>query len=1348
MEKSDNPPENESSATEEPQQDDAVQTSPDLKSPDLKSPDLKSPDLKNYVLTLCRYLGRLLVWLGSGLFTLPIVFILMAGAFLGSESGRLRMFDHLIPELLADTAYRIEFEGLASGHLGQWSVKDLSIFHKEALVARAEELVLAVNLVKLFNQSVDVKELKADYLWLNAGLMERLLQPDGNDQQTASTIQMVPFRVANLNLKKIAVRYPNSDIPELAVSGNIELGWGDEWLKGALNLASVDNDTLLRLTGRLSRELGGTVALSLSEKPAGPLARQLALPLTEPLTASLQFDIAKQGELWDVQLNSLKSPWHSHKLEAQGRLSVDVNKETITTEGLSILVDSQPQNFSGMISREAVDGVLRLSSLPVAVSSFWQDWFEGGAVSGKVRLKGDLAAPEAEAALHLQTHYQGLPLDVRANLSASRAKIVLHQVEALLGEMACAVSGILDLEESTMDFQVANGKAPLDYLRLLNIEPVQDLELDVEVSNMQIGGSFAAPDYAGKVSVDGVYKGQHFSANSALQGTIEELRLHHFTLVAEASQVKASGGLNWKQQEIDLQVQATELPLRMLNLLGVEPPVAIAARIAADGALKGHFEKPWFKGKVTVQGTHSDELGITHIGLHALLKADWQKLTLYQSHASLRFPHVAQVKSTEGSEGSEDSKDSKDSKDSEESKDQAEPLNKEKKDTNSALTTLSVTGEYLYTDHVVNADVKFSHLPFGIYKLLDIEVPYQVSGRFDGDLKVSGALPAPLVVGSLKGAGMLENSPFTIEIAGQGSKRDFNLKAATATWGKARIFAKGFTKAGVRDFSIGVRDFNLEQLEVFGVETTPADTDVNLNLTGTAEQPGINGNFRLSRLFKDKKDEAGNMLQLVADSDVAMDGDIISVHSVFTKNGRQQGEAELTFLWPQYWQRMQRGEGGFAEPDLPVAVSLKGRLSLDWFEDFIDREIHRLRGNIDLDVIVSGQLSAPYLSGTAALKEGSYNNQITGTSLDNAEMDLLFEGQKLSIRQAIALDGKKGRLQAEGYVDWNSVGEPGEYGDVELLLTTSNVRLLRRDEVEGEATGNLEIKGDFRQLLISGEIDVSPFRLVLDVFSDASIQELEITVTEEAAGEVQADHLFTMPEITINVLMKASRQAFVRGRGLNAELEGEVQITGKLDKTEYSGRFGIVRGVFKLFNNKFELTNGGMLFDNDEISLHIEGLHEDIDYQYLATISGSLNDLEVELTTIPDLPQDEALSRLLFGKSVRKITPFQALRLAQALQELRGKSGGFNAVDSLRGMFQLDNLSLESEDKDEGTGFVVGLGKYVSETVYVELERSADSAQPWIGIIEVELTPKWYLNGKSDDNLDSSSVDLLWKQDY
>src|SRR5262249_31630354 len=126
-------------------------------------------------------------------------------------------------------------------------------------------------------------------------------------------------------------------------------------------------------------------------------------------------------------------------------------------------------------------------------------------------------------------------------------------------------------------------------------------------------------------------------------------------------------------------------------------------------------------------------------------------------------------------------------------------------------------------------------------------------------------------------------------------------------------------------------------------------------------------------------------------------------------------------------------------------------------------------------------------------------------------------------------------------------------------------------------------------------------------------------------------------------------------------------------------------------------------------------------------ITGTSRAPKIDITSSPQLPQDEAMAMLLFGKPSSSLSPMEILSPAQALAELTGQQrvgGGFLA--KIRGGLGLDNLSINSSasgwGKNAGTTTSIEGGRYVAPGVYVGARQgaSADSSR---GVVSWEVLP-------------------------
>ena len=136
---------------------------------------------------------------------------------------------------------------------------------------------------------------------------------------------------------------------------------------------------------------------------------------------------------------------------------------------------------------------------------------------------------------------------------------------------------------------------------------------------------------------------------------------------------------------------------------------------------------------------------------------------------------------------------------------------------------------------------------------------------------------------------------------------------------------------------------------------------------------------------------------------------------------------------------------------------------------------------------------------------------------------------------------------------------------------------------------------------------------------------------------------------------------------------------------------------------------------------------------------------QVTFTSTPTLPQDEVLSRLLFGSSVTSLSPTQAIQLAAALNSLRGSGGGLNPLGKLRGASGIDRLRVLGADKTAGRGTAIAAGQYISNDIYVEIitdARGFTATQ-----LEVALSKALSILSQTG-SFGGSNVSLRYSKDY
>jgi autotransporter translocation and assembly factor TamB len=214
----------------------------------------------------------------------------------------------------------------------------------------------------------------------------------------------------------------------------------------------------------------------------------------------------------------------------------------------------------------------------------------------------------------------------------------------------------------------------------------------------------------------------------------------------------------------------------------------------------------------------------------------------------------------------------------------------------------------------------------------------------------------------------------------------------------------------------------------------------------------------------------------------------------------------------------------------------------------------------------------------------------------------------------------------------------------------------------------------------------------------------------------------TATEIALDMSLHLPGRVFVRGRGLDSEWEGDITVTGTAASPQISGKLTSRRGDFDLAGKRFRIQPSTIDLQpaatgDIDASLAITARYEGKSITAIIEITGSATKPQLALKSIPEMPQDEILSRLLFNKNRATVTPGEAIQLAQAASSLSG-GGGFDALGTLRKAMGVDVLRVASDES--GTGPSLETGKYITENVYVGVRQGADTTETAL-TVEVDV---------------------------
>jgi translocation and assembly module TamB len=173
----------------------------------------------------------------------------------------------------------------------------------------------------------------------------------------------------------------------------------------------------------------------------------------------------------------------------------------------------------------------------------------------------------------------------------------------------------------------------------------------------------------------------------------------------------------------------------------------------------------------------------------------------------------------------------------------------------------------------------------------------------------------------------------------------------------------------------------------------------------------------------------------------------------------------------------------------------------------------------------------------------------------------------------------------------------------------------------------------------------------------------------------------------------------------------DLRIGGTSAAPVITGGLDLIRGTYSFAGKRFEVSRGVIRFRGGALTdpdINIQATTTTDGITATLNVTGTGQRPQISFTSTPNLPQDEVLSRLLFGTNPENLSAMEAIQLASALNSLRGSGGGgLNPLGKLRSATGFDRLRVLGADDTTGRGTSLAAGKYLTDDIYVEIVTDA-----------------------------------------
>ncbi|HVM99928.1 MAG TPA: translocation/assembly module TamB domain-containing protein [Caulobacteraceae bacterium] len=399
-----------------------------------------------------------------------------------------------------------------------------------------------------------------------------------------------------------------------------------------------------------------------------------------------------------------------------------------------------------------------------------------------------------------------------------------------------------------------------------------------------------------------------------------------------------------------------------------------------------------------------------------------------------------------------------------------------------------------------------------------------------------------------------------------------------------------------------------------------------------------------------------------------------------------------------------------------------------------------LGGRVHAVASLGGTLADPQAKGEATIAGGEFSDSATGLRLTGVTLAANLDQNAVDVTQFAGQDGSGGQVAGSGRVSLARAGASS------FRLDLTRFRLLDNDIATAVASGQATLsRGADGAVKLVGALNVDRADVAANPPTPSGVTPLDVVEINRKVGT--GGHLQQVsgraPAVGLDVTLKAARNVFLKGRGLNAELSLDAHVTGTTDAPDLHGTAQIVRGDYDFAGKRFQFDNRGVVYlaaDAEDIRLDLTATRDDPSLTAVIRVEGTAAKPKITLTSTPVLPNDEVLSQVLFGSSASQLSGLDAAELASAMTSLAG-GGGFDVVGNLRSFAHLDRLALGG---DTPGAFVSG-GKYVTDNVYLEITGGSTGPS---GRLEWRMRKDLSLISRVAGQGGDSQIEIRWRKDY
>ena len=397
------------------------------------------------------------------------------------------------------------------------------------------------------------------------------------------------------------------------------------------------------------------------------------------------------------------------------------------------------------------------------------------------------------------------------------------------------------------------------------------------------------------------------------------------------------------------------------------------------------------------------------------------------------------------------------------------------------------------------------------------------------------------------------------------------------------------------------------------------------------------------------------------------------------------------------------------------------RLNLGLLQPLV-ADLEQLKGTATVRMLITGSARSPQLGGDLGIADAGFHVAPTGVTYTNVKASMIFEGERVNIKEFQLADDDNHVATITGAVDVSVAGPPTAF---DLYVTSDDFHVLKNSFGEVSLKTDLHALGNLKAPLLVGTIEVERGRLevddILDRLAAGGYTAAPAEAQAAAAGAKPAEpSAFSQSSFSITLALPDN--VIVRGRDLrasagsfglgdiNATLGGALSLSKETGEAPtIKGRLDIVRGQYTFQGRRFTIARGSEVVFSGESFLD-PALNVTAERQIGAVaarvrVGGSARRPELTLSSTPPLDQGDILSLIVFNQTMNELGTTERVSLAGRAGTLAARALAAPLADSVMRALDFDLFEITPND-DVGTGASLVVGRQVSERLFVGFQQN------------------------------------------